>query len=61
MGHRDASTCEVGWPVPILAAFFSPVLPPGTFHHVKFQALTFHHEVELLLKLTLTRHLPSNC
>ena len=21
--------CEVGWPVPFLAAFFPPVLPPG--------------------------------
>ena len=24
------SACEVGWPVPFIAAFFSTVLPPGT-------------------------------
>ena len=27
LSHR---LCEVGWPVPFLAAFFSPVFPPGT-------------------------------
>ena len=26
----EPSACEVGWPVPFLAAFISPVLPPGT-------------------------------
>ena len=28
--YPEPSACEVGWPVPFLAAFFSPVLPPGT-------------------------------
>ena len=27
LSHR---LCEVGWPVPYLAAFISPVFPPGT-------------------------------
>ena len=27
LSHR---LCEVGWPVPFLAAFISPVFPPGT-------------------------------
>ena len=26
----EPSACEVEWPVPFLAAFISPVLPPGT-------------------------------
>ena len=28
--YSESSICEVGWPVPFLAAFISPVLPPGT-------------------------------
>ena len=28
--YAEPSVCEVGWPVPFLAAFISPVLPPGT-------------------------------
>ena len=28
--YPGPSACEVGWPVPFLAAFISPVLPPGT-------------------------------
>ena len=28
--YPEPSACEVGWPVPFLAAFISPVLPPGT-------------------------------
>ena len=28
--YPESSACEVGWPVPFLAAFISPVLPPGT-------------------------------
>ena len=28
--YPEPSACEVGWPVPFLAAFVSPVLPPGT-------------------------------
>ena len=28
--YPQPSACEVGWPVPFLAAFISPVLPPGT-------------------------------
>ena len=27
LSHR---LCEVGWPVPFLAVFISPVFPPGT-------------------------------
>ena len=27
LSHR---LCEVGWPAPFLAAFISPVFPPGT-------------------------------
>ena len=27
LSHR---LCEVGWPVPFLAAFITPVFPPGT-------------------------------
>ena len=26
----EPSACEVGWPVPFLAAFISPLLPPDT-------------------------------
>ena len=28
--YPEPSACEVGWPVPFLASFISPVLPPGT-------------------------------
>ena len=28
--YPEPSACEVRWPVPFLAAFISPVLPPGT-------------------------------
>ena len=28
--YPESSACEIGWPVPFLAAFTSPVLPPGT-------------------------------
>ena len=28
--YPEPLACEIGWPVPFLAAFFSPVLPPGT-------------------------------
>ena len=28
--YTEASAYEAGWPVPFLAAFISPVLPPGT-------------------------------
>ena len=28
--YPEPSACEVGWPVPFLAAFISQVLPPGT-------------------------------
>jgi len=28
--YPEPSACEVGWPVPFLAAFISPVLPAGT-------------------------------
>ena len=28
--HPEPSACEVGWPVPFLAAFISAVLPPST-------------------------------
>ena len=28
--YPEPSACEVGRPVPFLAAFISPVLPPGT-------------------------------
>ena len=28
--HPEQLTCGVGWPVPFLADFTSPVLPPGT-------------------------------
>ena len=28
--YPGLSASEVGWPVPFLAAFISPVLPPGT-------------------------------
>ena len=28
--YPEPSASEVGWPVPFLAAFISPVLPPGT-------------------------------
>ena len=28
--YAEPSACEVGWPVPFLAAFICPVLPPGT-------------------------------
>ena len=28
--YPEPSACEVGWPVPSLAAFISLVLPPGT-------------------------------
>ena len=28
--YPEPSAYEVGWPVPFLAAFISPVLPPGT-------------------------------
>ena len=28
--YPELSACEVGWPVPFLAAFISRVLPPGT-------------------------------
>ena len=28
--YPEPSVCELGWPVPFLAAFISPVLPPGT-------------------------------
>ena len=27
--YPEPSACEVGWPVPFLAAFIPPVLPPG--------------------------------
>ena len=27
--YPEPSACEVGWPVPFLATFISPVLPPG--------------------------------
>ena len=28
--YAEPSACEVGWPVPFLAAFISPVFPLGT-------------------------------
>ena len=28
--YPEPLACEVGWPVPVLSAFISPVLPPGT-------------------------------
>ena len=28
--YPEPSACEVGWPVPFLPAFISPVLPTGT-------------------------------
>ena len=28
--YPEPAACEVGWPVPFLAAFISPELPPGT-------------------------------
>ena len=28
--YPEPSPCEVGWPVPFLAPFISPVLQPGT-------------------------------
>ena len=28
--YPEPSAFEVGWPVPFLASFISPVLPPGT-------------------------------
>ena len=28
--YHEPSACEVGWPVPFLVAFTSPVLPLGT-------------------------------
>ena len=28
--YPEQSACEVGWPVPFLTAFISPVLPPRT-------------------------------
>ena len=28
--YPEPSACGEGWPVPFLAAFISPVLPPGT-------------------------------
>ena len=28
--YPEPSAYEVGWPVPFLVAFISPVLPPGT-------------------------------
>ena len=28
--YAEPSACEVGWPVPFLAAFISPVFPIGT-------------------------------
>ena len=28
--YPEPSACELGWPVPFLAAFISPVLPQGT-------------------------------
>ena len=28
--YPEPSACEVGWPVPFLATFIFPVLPPGT-------------------------------
>ena len=28
--YHEPSACEVGWPVPYLTAFISPVLPLGT-------------------------------
>ena len=28
--YHEPSVYEVGWPFPFLAAFISPVLPPGT-------------------------------
>ena len=28
--YPEPSACEVGWPVPFLAAFISPVFPLGT-------------------------------
>ena len=28
--YPELSVCEVGWPVPFLVAFISPVFPPGT-------------------------------
>ena len=28
--YPEPSACEVGWPIPLLAAFISPVLPSGT-------------------------------
>ena len=27
--YPESSTCEVGWPAPVLAAFISPVFPLG--------------------------------
>ena len=29
--YAEPSACEVGWPVPSLAAFISPVFPLGTY------------------------------
>ena len=29
--YPEPSACEVGWPVPFLAAFISPVFPLGTY------------------------------
>ena len=29
--YPEPSACEVGWPVPFLAAFISPVFPMGTY------------------------------
>ena len=29
--YAGPSACEVGWPVPFLAAFISPVFPMGTY------------------------------
>ena len=29
--YPEPSVCEVGWPVPFLAAFISPVFPLGTY------------------------------
>ena len=40
--HPELSACEVGWLVPFIAAFTSPVLPRGTHLLLDEQSVSEH-------------------
>ena len=45
--YPEPSACEVGWPVPFLAAFISQVFPPDTHSLLGGSEQAFSHGIEL--------------